>query len=50
MGTVRVVGCEPEALDEGIGLSAPVAAAMAPAVEVVRRLVASSALAVSATK
>jgi hydrogenase maturation protease len=35
---VRVVGCEPAAF-EGMGLSAPVRAAVRPAVEIVRRLV-----------
>lgn len=32
-GRVLVVGCEPESLDEGIGLSQAVAAAVEPAVE-----------------
>lgn len=36
---VLVVGCEPQSLAEGIGLSAPVAAAVEEAVEVVLRLV-----------
>ncbi|MGF1427184.1 hydrogenase maturation protease [Kitasatospora sp. LaBMicrA B282] len=36
---VLVVGCEPQSLDEGIGLSEPVAAAVGQAVQVVRRLV-----------
>lgn len=36
---VRVVGCEPAVLDEGIGLSAPVAAAVDKAVELVAELV-----------
>lgn len=40
MPHVVIVGCEPESVDEGIGLSAPVAAAVAPAVEAVRRIVA----------
>jgi hydrogenase maturation protease len=35
---VVVVGCEPLTVDEGIGLSEPVAAAVAPAVETVRRV------------
>lgn len=35
VGRVLVVGCEPETVDEGIGLSAPVAAAVEPAVELV---------------
>lgn len=37
---VRVVGCEPANLDDGIGLSEPVAGAVDGAVELVRRLVA----------
>ncbi len=37
---VVVVGCRPEDLGEGIGLSAPVAAAVAPAVRVVQDLIA----------
>ena len=37
---VVIVGCEPESVEEGIGLSAPVAAAVAPAAETVRRIVA----------
>ncbi|MEV7119508.1 hydrogenase maturation protease [Kitasatospora griseola] len=36
---VLVVGCEPESLDEGIGLSTPVAAAVEEAVRVVLRIV-----------
>jgi len=39
---VKLVGCEPLAVDEGIGLSAPVAAAVAPAAALVRSLIASS--------
>ncbi|MEY9949110.1 hydrogenase maturation protease [Kitasatospora sp. GAS1066B] len=35
---VVVVGCEPQCLEEGIGLSAPVAAAVDEAVAVIRRL------------
>jgi hydrogenase maturation protease len=38
-GQVLVVGCEPATLDEGIGLSAPVAAAVDDAVRMVTRLV-----------
>jgi len=38
-GQVLVVGCEPACLDEGIGLSAPVAAAVDDAVQMVTRLV-----------
>jgi hydrogenase maturation protease len=38
-GRVLVVGCEPATLDEGIGLSAPVAAAVDDAVRMVTRLV-----------
>ncbi|MDI5970681.1 hydrogenase maturation protease [Streptomyces sp. SL13] len=37
-GRVRVVGCEPACLDEGIGLSDPVAGAVDRAVDVVLRL------------
>ena len=37
---VLIVGCEPLSVAEGMGLSAPVAAAVEPAVEVVRRVVA----------
>jgi len=33
-----VVGCEPATLEEGIGLSPPVAAAVPEAVRVIRRL------------
>jgi hydrogenase maturation protease len=36
---IILVGCEPETADEGIGLSAVVAAAVEPAAKVVRRLV-----------
>ncbi|HEY7790351.1 MAG TPA: hydrogenase maturation protease [Vicinamibacterales bacterium] len=36
---VLVVGCEPESLDEGMGLSPVVAAAVEPAMAAVRRLV-----------
>jgi hydrogenase maturation protease len=39
-GRVLVVGCEPERVDEGIGLSAPVAAAVEEAVRLVRTLTA----------
>lgn len=35
---VLVVGCEPATLEEGIGLSAPVAAAVPDAVRVIRKL------------
>ncbi|MFD0275231.1 hydrogenase maturation protease [Kitasatospora sp. NPDC127111] len=38
-GRVLVVGCEPESLEEGIGLSAPVAAAVEEAVRLVLRAV-----------
>ena len=38
-GRVLVVGCEPASLEEGIGLSPPVAAAVEEAVRVVTRLV-----------
>jgi hydrogenase maturation protease len=37
---IEIVGCEPQTLDEGIGLSEPVAAAIAPAIALVRKLVA----------
>lgn len=37
-GRILLVGCEPAQLDEGIGLSAPVAAAVDEAVRVVTRL------------
>jgi hydrogenase maturation protease len=36
---IRVVGCEPATIEEGIGLSAPVAAAVDDAVSVVTQLV-----------
>jgi hydrogenase maturation protease len=39
-GRVLVVGCEPASLEEGIGLSAPVAAAVDDAVRMVTKLVA----------
>ncbi len=38
-GRVLVVGCEPMSMEEGIGLSPPVAAAVDEAVRVVTRLV-----------
>jgi hydrogenase maturation protease len=40
VGRVVVVGCAPATLEEGIGLSDPVAAAVPTAAEVVRRLLA----------
>ena len=40
VGQVLVVGCEPETVDERMGLSPPVAGAVDEAVRVVRRLVA----------
>lgn len=40
VGRVLVVGCEPAILEEGIGLSPPVAAAVQPAVRTVTELVA----------
>ena len=40
VGRVVVVGCEPARLDEGIGLSAPVAAAVDTAVRTVEELIA----------
>ncbi len=42
-GRVLVVGCEPATVDFGIGLSAPVAAAVSAAVRVVMELVAAAA-------
>ncbi|MGV9264094.1 hydrogenase maturation protease [Kitasatospora sp. NPDC003701] len=42
-GRVLVVGCEPASLEEGIGLSAPVAAAVEEAVGVVLRIVGADA-------
>lgn len=36
---IRIVGCEPACLDEGIGLSAPVTAAVGEAVALIRALV-----------
>ncbi len=38
-GRVLVVGCEPATLEEGIGLSAPVTAAVDEAVAMITRLV-----------
>ncbi len=35
----RIVGCEPDAIEEGIGLSAPVQQAILPAIEMIRRLI-----------
>ncbi len=43
VGRVLVVGCEPATVEEGIGLSPPVAAAVDEAVRVVRDLVAEHA-------
>jgi hydrogenase maturation protease len=45
---VVVVGCEPLTVEEGLGLSEPVASAVAPAVEAVHRVVADISL--NATK
>jgi hydrogenase maturation protease len=42
-GRVLVVGCEPASIEHGIGLSAPVAAAVDEAVRIVMRLVNSTA-------
>nr|WP_211176918.1 hydrogenase maturation protease [Pseudonocardia acidicola] len=39
VGRVLVVGCEPAVLDEGIGLSGPVAAAVEPALHAVDELI-----------
>jgi len=41
VGRLLIVGCEPANVDEGMGLSAPVAAAVPEAVDVVRSLVSS---------
>ncbi len=40
VGRVLVVGCQPADLEEGIGLTAPVAAAVEPAVRMVENLIA----------
>jgi len=40
VGRVFVLGCEPQTVDDGIGLSAPVAAAVEPALVVAEELVA----------
>jgi hydrogenase maturation protease len=40
---VRIVGCEPASVDEGMGLSPPVEAAVGPAVALVREIAASGA-------
>jgi len=40
IGRLRLVACEAESVDESMGLSAPVAAAVEPAVAMVRKLVA----------
>jgi hydrogenase maturation protease len=37
---VQIVGCEPQTVDDGIGLSAPVTAAVEPAAALVRKLIA----------
>ena len=39
VGRILVIGCEPETVEEGIGLSAVVAAAVEPAVAAVREVV-----------
>lgn len=44
VGRVLVVGCEPATIEEGIGLSEPVARVVAEAVRVVRELVAEVSL------
>ncbi|MGH9064414.1 MAG: hydrogenase maturation protease [Acidimicrobiales bacterium] len=41
VGRVLLVGCEPAVVEEGIGLSGPVAEAVAPGVEMVKELVGS---------
>ncbi|MFI0349440.1 hydrogenase maturation protease [Actinomadura sp. 9N407] len=43
LGWIRLVGCEPACLDEGIGLSGPVEAAIDGAVRLVRELLADAA-------
>jgi hydrogenase maturation protease len=43
LGWVRLVGCEPARLDEGIGLSAQVEAAIDGAIRLVRELLADAA-------
>jgi hydrogenase maturation protease len=48
-GRVLVVGCEPASLEHGIGLSAPVAAAVDEAVRVVTGLICADAAAAAAT-
>jgi hydrogenase maturation protease len=40
IGRVLVVGCRPADLEEGIGLTPPVAAAIEPAVQMVEDLIA----------
>jgi hydrogenase maturation protease len=40
LGRIAVVGCQPVTLDEGIGLSPPVAAAIGPAVDLCSQMVA----------
>jgi hydrogenase maturation protease len=42
-GRILVVGCQPASLEEGIGLSEPVAAAVDEAIRVVTTLVAQNA-------
>jgi hypothetical protein len=42
-GRIVVVGCQPASLEEGIGLSEPVAAAVDGAIRVVTKLVADNA-------
>ncbi|HZY08767.1 MAG TPA: hydrogenase maturation protease, partial [Ilumatobacteraceae bacterium] len=37
---VVVIGCQPQSIDEGIGLSEPVSAAMAPAVDALHQVLA----------
>lgn len=49
-GRLLVVGCEPASLEHGIGLSAPVAAAVDEAVRIVTGLVADAAPAATATR
>jgi hydrogenase maturation protease len=44
LGRVLIVGCQPARLEEGIGLSEPVAAAVDKAVEAVEELVAEMSL------
>jgi hydrogenase maturation protease len=44
-GAIRIVGCEPENVEEGMGLSAPVEGAIGEAVKLIRELIAREAVA-----